>query len=75
MPRYYANANTDVNVNHEVHTTGCSHPPPNTIVGLWVSILPAARRQRLQERSLAEELMDSNGVASMSSRLLIARED
>ncbi|MDN3561353.1 hypothetical protein [Vreelandella neptunia] len=30
---------------------------------LWVSILPAARQQRLQERSLAEELMDANGAA------------
>ncbi|QNI01457.1 hypothetical protein HXW73_14780 [Halomonas sp. SH5A2] len=38
-------------------------PQPNTIVRLWVSILPAARRQRLQERSLAEKLMDANGAA------------
>lgn len=27
MPRYFANKNTDDKGNHEVHTTGCPHPP------------------------------------------------
>lgn len=38
-------------------------PQPTTTVCLWVSMLPVARRQRLHEQSLAEELMDANGAA------------
>lgn len=37
-------------------------PQPTTIACLWVSMLPAARRQQLHERSLIEELMDVNGA-------------
>lgn len=38
-------------------------PQPTTTVCLWAFMIPAARRQRLHERGLAEELMDANGAA------------
>ncbi|ASK17832.1 hypothetical protein CEK60_00190 [Halomonas sp. N3-2A] len=49
MPRYYANLNTDENGNHEVHTTGCSHPPADhnrVPLGIHASCGPATAAAR-----------------------------
>ena len=49
MQRYYVNKNKDQNGNHEVHTTGCPHPPAehNRVpLGLHASCGPATAAAR-----------------------------
>ncbi|WP_141317637.1 hypothetical protein [Halomonas halmophila] len=63
MPRYYVNTNTDDNGNHEVHTTGCPHPPADKNrlpLGIHDSCGPATAAARTK---FGQQLMVANGAA------------